>query len=313
MNEIPISARDLLALNAPAAYAYAKDFSKTSFWQYTRLTTADLILSSCSFRVSNLNGMNDLDEARHHEKERERVFALCFCNSNTEKIPMWYLYSGLTGKGAALGLTPSVMLNWLESIKTVRGVRSGQSKEEGTLLEIGPAVEMRYGWVYYQKPKEPQNIMYRNKWYYVNNAAKFQKDNYFIKSYPWEYEKEFRLVFINHTPEDYDALFVDIPPELQKAFKVKLAPEFREEQFKKYKNLKCIGPARTHRPIYSNLAIRMNLMSRNRDGLLEYLREELAKKEPGLEAESPCAVIREAGRCEKTADEPDGTKEGDKT
>ncbi len=61
MNEIPISARDLLALNAPAAYAYAKDFSKTSFWQYTRLTTADLILSSCSFRVSNLNGMNDLD------------------------------------------------------------------------------------------------------------------------------------------------------------------------------------------------------------------------------------------------------------
>ncbi len=73
--------------------------------------------------------MNDQEEANRHLKDQERVFALCFCNSNTEKIPLWYLYSGLSGKGAALGFTAAKMMKWLESIQTVYGVKSRSISE----------------------------------------------------------------------------------------------------------------------------------------------------------------------------------------
>ena len=210
---------------------------------------------------------------------------------------MWYLYSGLAGDGAALGFTPARMLGWLRSISTVRATREGQEKKDGDLLNVGKEIEMLFGWVFYEKTTEPTNIMYRNKWYIIDNISAFQKDNYFIKSYPWEYEKEFRIVFINHTSKQYDYLFVDIPADIQLGLKVRLAPELREEQFKKFTGLNCIGSS--HSPTYSKLSIRMNLFNRNRVGLLDYLREEIAHDNPGIDPDSICKMIQDAKKCKK--------------
>lgn len=299
MENIPISTADLIAKNSAALPKFAKDFCKYSFWQYTRLELADLILSGSSFRVSNLKNMNDLDEADLHDENREHVFALCFCNSDTEKIPMWYLYSGLAGKGAALGITPGKMLKLIASIQTVYGTKLDQKKEEGVPLNVGTDVELRFGWVYYRKTKQPQNIMYRNKWYQVDDAHVFEKENYFIKSYPWEYEREFRLVFFNRTAAVYDALYVEIPPEVQKYIKVKLAPEIKEEQFSKIAEMHCIGPDLSHKPDYSELAIRMNLFSRNRVGLMNYIREELQRPKPEINGKELCALLQKTKLCGK--------------
>ena len=295
MAEINITADKLRKANPTHLPDRAIDFSRAGFWQYTRLTTADLILSSSCFRVSNLNGMNDLDEARQHDTERNNIFSLCFCNSDTEKIPMWYLYSGLAGDGAALGFTPARMLSWLHSIKTVRATCAGQEKDKGDLLTVGKDIELLFGWVYYQTTTERSRIMYRNKWYNVDDISAFQKDNYFIKSYPWEYEKEFRIVFINHTRRAYEYLFVDIPAEIQAGIKVRLAPELRKDLFKKFTGLNCIGS--THIPSYSKLSIRMNLFNRNRVGLLDYLREEIAHDNPGIEIDNICNMIQAAKKC----------------
>ena len=49
--------------------------------------------------------MNDLREADLHGAEKEDIFVQCFCNSDTEKIPMWYLYGGIVGRGASIGFT----------------------------------------------------------------------------------------------------------------------------------------------------------------------------------------------------------------
>lgn len=301
MNEEHITASAFRAKNSNTLPTRADDFSKYSFWQYTRLKTVDLILSTESFRVSNLNGMNDLDEAKQHETERERVFSLCFCNSNTEKIPLWYLYSGLDGKGATVGFTPARMMKWLNSIKTVYGVKDGQEKKEGDILSVGSDVEMQYGWVYYQKPQEPQKVKYRNKWFEVDDLAEFQKDNYFIKYYPWEYEREFRIVFINKSQNDYDALFVDVPKELMKDSKVRLAPELKQSKFEKITGLSCVGV--THTPLYSGLAIRMNLFKRNIASLYDYLRDEFAATSPDVEANKICEMIEVSGRCKKNITE----------
>lgn len=295
MDKPTISSKELLSQNAIPLPKYAKDFSHYSFWQYTRLESADLILASKSFRISNLNGMNDLDEAKQHETDRHRVFALCFCNSDTEKIPMWYLYSGIAGKGAAIGFTPAKMLKWIQSITEVRGVKAGQKKNEGDILTVGKDVQFEYGWVYYQKPQEPKNIYYRNEWYRIDDVATFQNGNYFIKYYPWEYEREYRLVF--HTKQSYDAIFVDIPEKINDSVKVKLAPELTQQQFNKVKNLACIGP--THTPAYSDLKIRMNLFSRNRPAIIEYLTDELSSANSEIEADKICNAIQSAGRCPK--------------
>ncbi len=107
MSEQRISAVELLQKNKIDLDGNAKDFSQTKFWYYTKVDTVSKILESRSFHVSNLARMNDKAEALLHDSDKEKVHALCFCNSRSEKIPMWYLYAGLSGKGAAIGITPS--------------------------------------------------------------------------------------------------------------------------------------------------------------------------------------------------------------
>ena len=189
----------------------------------------------------------------------------------------------------------------MNSIKTVYGVKDGQEKKEGDILSVGSDVEMQYGWVYYQKPQEPQKVKYRNKWFEVDDLAEFQKDNYFIKYYPWEYEREFRIVFINKSQNDYDALFVDVPKELMKDSKVRLAPELKQSKFEKITGLSCVGV--THTPLYSGLAIRMNLFKRNIASLYDYLRDEFAATSPDIEANKICEMIEVSGRCKKNITE----------
>ena len=297
MSDIDISSSNLLAKNPAKLPVHAKDFSRYSFWQYTRLELADLILSAGSFRISNLNGMNDLDEAKMHETNRDRVFVLCFCNSDTEKIPMWYLYSGLTGKGAAIGFTPGNMLKWLKSIQrgeiTIRGIKAGQKKDEGKVLMVENDIDFKFGWVYYQPKAEPQRLFYRNKWYCTDDVDAFQKDNYFIKYYPWEYEREYRLVFI--TEEPYEAIFVDIPEEINNAAKVKLAPELTEAEVKNHRCLKKIG--QSLKPAYSGLSIRMNLFNRNKQCLLDYIKGEIKLADPSITADEICKLVKDAGLC----------------
>ena len=63
--------------------------------------------------------MNDLHEVELHNDEKDNIFVQCFCNSPNEKIPMWYLYGGITGKGASIGFTPGVMQAYIKSINHV--------------------------------------------------------------------------------------------------------------------------------------------------------------------------------------------------
>ena len=293
-SSICISARELFEKNPTTLPDQASKFSKATFWYYTRLSTADRILNSCSFRVGNLAEMNDLDESRLHIENQNHVFALCFCNSNKEKIPMWYLYSGIAGNGAALGLTPSKMIGLIRSIKTVKGMIC---KDPVAELVIGNDIELQYGWIFYRRQDSPENILYRNKWYSVDNSQQFEKNNYFLKAYPWEYEREFRIVFINHTNTEYDALSVSIPRELRDSVKVKLAPELSKEKLMKINNLNCIGRMPQFQPTYSNLSINMNLFHRNCKSLPEYLKKELTKNEPDIKPADLCDLIRSAGRC----------------
>lgn len=265
MNTIAISSNDLIVKNCPSLPSKAKDFSTINFWYYTSLSTANKILDNKCVYISNLSKMNDIDEATLHNDEKRFVHCFCLCNSSSERIPMWYLYSGISGKGAALGLTPATMIKLINSIETV-------STTDGSVtLYKGKDFDLDFGWIFYRKADQTDKIFYRNRWYSLNDPSSFEFNNYFIKSYPWEYEREFRIVIHNKTGISYDRLVINLAPVYEQ-IRLKLAPEITDELFSNLlPQLHGINKFLSKKTLHSDLSINMNLFQRNFDGFLEYI------------------------------------------
>lgn len=73
------------------------------------------------------------------------VYSLSFCASDSEKIPLWYLYSGINGKGARLRIT--------------KGKFNILLKTPYVLDDTGKNYTIEHGYIYYVKEKD---IKYRN-------------------------------------------------------------------------------------------------------------------------------------------------------
>ncbi len=265
-----ITTKDLRNMNIIDLNGTAKSFSRYSFWYYTSIDTASKILSGRKFYVNTLSTMNDKAEAQLHEKVANNVHALCFCNSDTEKIPMWYLYAGLTGEGVSIGFTPARMLEFIRSIQTAEVVETGEVIKAGIDFEIYP------GWVYYRD--SARRINFKGKWYDVFGDLKcFNEDNYFIKDYSWEYEREFRIVM--KTKDTMGKVAVYIPEEIISSIKVRFGPElersYLQKKIKKYDGLRGLSKDQC---LYSKLNICMNLFERNKDSLLDYLENVIKEK-----------------------------------
>lgn len=263
-NNAEISSEGLLQLNKLQLNIHARDFSTTNFWYYTSVSTLNLILESGKIWVSSIDKMNDVNEAKLHLQDKSDIFALCFCNTNSEKIPMWYLYSGICGKGMRMGMTPSLMLSFLRSIKKVYPIDENGKVSDVPRL-IGEDFSFEYGWIFYKKCNGCVN--FRRKWYDIADYDDFENQNYFIKDYPWEYEKEFRIVFKNKTDEHFTRIAIEIPENILEKLKLSYAPEvdpsediISQKGFKKYLGKKIV---------HSALAINMNLISRNKDEIVK--------------------------------------------
>lgn len=267
-----ISSSELIGKNNFPSPHTTKDFGSYSFWHYTTLSTADKILESESIHVGLMANMNDLDETELHAVDAARVYSVCFCNSDTEKIPMWYLYAGISGKGATVGLTPSVMKLLIDSLDTVYAYKS----ENGTKAEIpltkNKDFNVEYGWVFYRKKEQPSQVMYKGQWYELTDQEAFETNNYFIKSYPWEYEKEFRIVIHNKTDVCYDHLALKFSEKIYKKLKVKLAPEQKEITAEQLPKLKGFQKYLLTKLEKSALNINMNLCKRNLEGFWDYVK-----------------------------------------
>lgn len=273
MIDIPISSEELKSKNSINLPAKASDFSSYTFWYYTSLETANLILQSECIHVSNIGKMNDLDEIKNHKSDKDFVHCLCFCNSNTEKIPMWYLYAGITGKGISIGLTPATMMTFLKSLDKVYTI---DGKTEFTK---GKDFDIDFGWVYYRKNEQHSQVIFKRKWYSLSDPDNFDLDNYYIKSYPWEYEKEFRIVFRNKTGVSYDKIAIKIT-DIYSKIKLRLGPELKAQTFEKIlPSLSGFVKYSSTIPSHSKLGINMNLCQRNIKGFVDYLDTDLKKNE----------------------------------
>lgn len=279
--------------NNAKEYKTAGDFSDTTFWYYTNENAVLNIHKSKYFLVSSISNMNDRDEFELHNNASKFKFALCFCNSEKEEIPMWYLYSGILGAGMTIGITPFYMLCFIDSIMSIyRATQDKLTKEwkpVGKELIRNKDFDIQYDWVYYYDSHKVLN--YRNKTYaYTFNNCEFEKI-FFIKKAAWEYEKEFRIVISIHKNaftkfSKYDKVFVKIPNEVTTQFRYKIGPEskytdFGSDEFKRrfgdilydIVNIKSkMSKAKLIKKFIkkSDLDIKMNLLDRNHDAIITY-------------------------------------------
>lgn len=264
-----ISAENLLGKNQFDLDGGNRKLSKGTFWYYTSIDTASKILDNRNFRASNLKRMNDKAEAERHKSVDDKVHALCFCNSDKEKIPMWYMYGGITGKGVAIGLTSAVMLKFIKSIDIIQNPDIDGNEK---FLRRGKDFDIQIGQVFYAN--SPQIINFRRKWYRISkdDIGRFNKDNYFIKDYPWEYEKEFRIVI--KTKESCDQVDIFMPEDMISNLKIKFAPEIKRddiwETLNEYEGFRKYYESRF---LYSSLNIDMALAKRNLREMGSYLEQ----------------------------------------
>ena len=181
------------------------------------------------------------------------------------------------------------MRDWIRMIKEVYVV-VGKKADTEQVLSVGKDVSLECGWVFYRKGKS--EIFYRNKWHRIaeKDYDEFENDNFFIKDYPWEYEREFRILIKNKTGKNHDRLAIKIPEKIYPSLKLRLAPELTEEKFQsEVKDLEGFQKFFiSSKAKESDLKISMDLLNRNKERIHKYIEEH---------ASDICKVIREASSC----------------
>lgn len=199
------------------------------FYYYTTLDTFSKIYESKRIWIRNVGCMNDKKEFTYDDKlTKNKAYnhLFCLCNSDSESIPMWYMYSENKGNGARIKFPPSAIKEIILNAKVIL--------PDNTIMK-SEYYNIEAGWVYYR---------YKNNRYKLNNKSytiedmgdAFYKKNRFIKSYHWLYEKEFRILVENNTDEAYEHLELDLSKCFDK-LSFMFGPEFDYKNLKEYKNL----------------------------------------------------------------------------
>lgn len=212
--------------------------SNTKFCHFTSSENARNILSGECFYLSKFNNMNDLAEAKLHSDEKDKVFSLSFCNSESLNIPLFYLYGGIDGKGFRLQFTAS-KINEILSNCSVHYVNKNNIRLKKEISHSQYTIDC--DWIYYITSNGFCEYKDTLKTNYDSFDCAFQslkkKDKHFyIKNKIWKFEKEFRIIvkFNEDIPYDKVALVFNIK-ENEKGISIVCGPEYTEAEIKKIK------------------------------------------------------------------------------
>ena len=184
-------------------YANLRAYYHEGFYHYTKLETIEKILEGNNFLLFHPGDSNDPAEKTIQEKEYK--FYLCFSTGINENLPLWYLYSGMDGKGGQLSFTKSLIYDLLHKGKYSLVERKGADsktiladREEILLSEDDfecTLQDVLYFGKTDQKIDLKYNTMTNHNQISCTEFEKFQNNNQeFVKSLIWYYEKETRLL-----------------------------------------------------------------------------------------------------------------------
>lgn len=240
--------------------------SNTKFCHFTSTDNARSILNSESFFLSKYDRMNDLAEASLHDEQRNRVFVLCFSNSDALNIPAFYLYGGIDGKGCRIQFTDAKMREIINHCSLFYV----NNKLKRLKKEISKSdYNIYYDWIYYiSSDGYCEHKKDKAKRYSDLNEAftELEKNNrhFFIKSPIWKYENEFRIVVVFNKEIKYNNIALNFPMrDIDKSISVAFGPETTDEEFSElsdeFQEYGIVNSMRT-----SDYAISMNLIARNK-------------------------------------------------
>ena len=235
-------------------------FYHTTYNHYTKLNIVKEIIVNNELWVSQIKGCNDLKEKDYFKKsEVKNIFLLCFSTGVNENLPLWYMYSGINGKGGAICFTKSKMKKLLENssfslwLKETDGNKLIEKIVDLTYKDF----DISFKDVLYHAPTcngcdfKYNTMVCHHKF----DGEGFKEKEYerlceehkgFLKSLIWFYEKETRIL-IKLKGEvckkiEKDKAYVIVMKyngELSKIATIRLAPEFDDTtEIKEYEDLK---------------------------------------------------------------------------
>ncbi len=206
--------------------------SKTKFGHYTTTDIARSIIATNSLHLCKMSNMNDKTEAEKHLEYDNRLFTTCFSHSKAKSIPMFYLYSGIDGKGCRLEFTDTNIRRLING--RVHPVNKKYIKLNKTydLNEY----EILYDWIYYTA--DGGDTCYRDKWYKgdaVENIKQYKRDLFVKKPY-WSYESEFRIMVKFNKDIEYDRIAIDFDfYKNRNGISILFGPELTESEYDELK------------------------------------------------------------------------------
>lgn len=111
-------------------YDNLRAYSHDKFFHYTKMTKADKILDGQNFLFSKFGSSNDPMET--NVQDSEGAYVLCFATGKSEIIPMWYLYSGVDGKGCCLSFRKTAIYDLIHKSEFSFCVKD----EDGTFKKL---------------------------------------------------------------------------------------------------------------------------------------------------------------------------------
>ena len=183
-----------------------QDNSSRRFYYYTKIKTAENILKKGAFWLTDVNGFNDTKDTEQFGEDKDYSFSLCFSRRKKENLPMWYLYSGIDGKGCRIELTEKKLQKLRENGKytLIRGISEGDDKYtilDSVPLEKGKTMDIKFKDILYEGKLDRDGkceLKYSSKRiseFSQTELEKYKKKNRgFVKGMIWNYEKETRLL-----------------------------------------------------------------------------------------------------------------------
>lgn len=184
-----------------------KAFNHTEYYHYSDIDAIKGILSKKKIWVSSMCFSNDATEHNRFGDDTYRYFQLCFSTGTTENLPLWFLYSGINGKGLRIAFKKSDIRK-ICNLDDIRIELFDNDTEKRVQLINGRNCSVQFKDVIYRKKESNgYRLKYNQKVCYgFPKNEMMQVESYntgFIKDIIWFYEKETRLL-IKVTSDDIE-------------------------------------------------------------------------------------------------------------
>lgn len=185
-----------------------REYEHTEYNHYTDLEAINNILESREFFLSDVRGFNDKKDT---EQFKDRLyFSLCFSTGINENLSLWYLYSGIDGKGGCISFKRNRIRQLIENAKyelwKFKGLPNKSNAEKLCDIKIGKNANIVFAdMLYYseeipnkKRKEENMALKYNTMTNYQISKDEFQKfkerNRGKLKNLIWYYEKETRLL-----------------------------------------------------------------------------------------------------------------------